>query len=219
MAKAAKKEDKTKTRDLEKTRRLILDAAADEFSEFGFPGARVDRISQRAGCNKAMIYYIYKDKQELHLAVLENLFEEKVHEVKTHLDKDKSGLEDLFPMLQGYLKIFIEKSAYARIILYDIATGAGTLRELKKRRPDLFAELDVIAAMFEDMGESGVIRKTDPDKTVTMIVLLVIGMANVLPHMDLIAPKNTARYKSLSDQKKWQAYLSEIMGRILTPDD
>lgn len=218
MAKAAKQENKTKTRDLEKTRRLILDAAADEFSEFGFPGARVDRISHKAGCNKAMIYYIYKDKQELHLAVLENLFEEKVQEVKTHLDKGKSNLEDLFPMLRGYVNTFIEKSAYARIILYDIATGAGTLRVLKKRRPDLFAELDVIAAMLANLGETGVIRKTDPDKTVTMIVLLVIGMANVLPHMDLIAPKNTARYKSLVDRKQWLAFLSDIMGRVLKPD-
>ena len=214
-----KQASKKKARDLEKTRRLILDAAAEEFSEHGFPGARVDRISQRAGCNKAMIYYIYKDKQELHLAVLENLFEEKVKEVRAYLEKDKSGLEDLFPILRAYLQTFLEKSAYARIVLYDIATGARTLRELKNRRPDLFAELDAIAAMLEDLSQAGAIRKTDPDKGVTVIVLLVIGLANVLPHMDLIAPPGSARLKKLSDQNKWLAFLSDILDRILTPED
>ena len=215
---AVKADKKAKTRDLEKTRRLILDAAAQEFAEYGFPGARVDRISRLAGCNKAMIYYIYKDKQELHLAVLENLFEEKVKEVKAHLDKDKSGLADLFPLLRGYLQTFIEKTAYARIVLYDIATGARTLRDLRKRRPDLFEELDVIADMLEGMGQAGLIHDIDPDKGVTLIVLIVIGLANMLPHMDLIAPPDSTRCKNLSDQKKWLAFLSDIFGRILQPD-
>ena len=210
---------KSKTRDLEKTRRLILDAAAEEFAAYGFPGARVDRISRGAGCNKAMIYYLYKDKQDLHLAVLENLFEEKVKEVKTHLDKDISGLEDLFPMLRGYLQTFIEKTAYARMVLYDIATGARTLRDLRKRRPDLFAELDMVADMLGSMGHSGQIHDIDPDKGVTLIVLLVVGLANILPHMDLIAPRDSTRFKNLSDQKKWLAFLSDIFGRILQPDD
>ena len=213
-----KPENKTKTRDLEKTRRLILDAAADEFSEYGFTGARVDRISRRAGCNKAMIYYVYKDKRELHLAVLENLFEEKVKEIKRHLTSDQHGLAELFPMLEGYLKTFLEKKAYARIILYDIATGAQTLRELKDRRPDLFAELDIIAAMFEDMAKAGHIRGIDTDKAVTMIVLLVVGMANMQPHMDLIAPPGSARFKALSDPKKWLSFLSDALARMLAPD-
>ena len=41
MAKAAKQENKTRTRNNSKTRRPILDAAAEELSKYGFPGARV----------------------------------------------------------------------------------------------------------------------------------------------------------------------------------
>ena len=38
----------------------ILAAAALEFAERGFAGARVDRIARRARVNKAMLYYHFK---------------------------------------------------------------------------------------------------------------------------------------------------------------
>jgi len=206
-----------KERNLEKTRELILRTAAEEFSEYGFSGARVDRISRNAGCNKAMIYYIFKNKHELHLAVLENLFEEKIREVESHFREEKTSLTDLFPMLAGYLKVFFNNPAYARIILYDIATGAETLRELKQRRPDLFSELDTIADMLDGLGRAGIIRRLDPDKSVTVIVLLVVGLANILPHMDLIASPGTRKFKELSNQDKWLAFLADVLAVILQP--
>ncbi|MCD6588326.1 MAG: helix-turn-helix transcriptional regulator, partial [Candidatus Fermentibacteraceae bacterium] len=47
----------------------ILDAAAEEFAEKGFSGARVDEIARRAGINKAMLYYRIGDKEELYRRV------------------------------------------------------------------------------------------------------------------------------------------------------
>jgi AcrR family transcriptional regulator len=44
----------------------ILAAAAAEFAERGFAGARVDRIARRARVNKAMIYYHFASKQRLY---------------------------------------------------------------------------------------------------------------------------------------------------------
>ena len=43
----------------------ILEAAAAEFAERGFDGARGDSIALRAGVNKALIYYYYSNKEEL----------------------------------------------------------------------------------------------------------------------------------------------------------
>lgn len=49
----------------------ILKAATGEFARFGLGGARVDRISARAGVNKRMLYYYYGNKDDLFLTVLE----------------------------------------------------------------------------------------------------------------------------------------------------
>lgn len=212
------KEDGKKERDLARTRQAILDASAEEFAEYGFSGARVDRISQKAGYNKAMIYYIFENKDELYLAVLENLFEEKIREVETHLKNGNIEKVDLFSMMAAYLKTFIKKQSYARVILYDIASGGRTLRMLKDKRPDLFAELDVITGLIRSMGTAGLIRGIDPDKSVIVILLLVIGLANLLPHADLITPPGTDRFKSLTDEDQWLAFLIDLVVRIIRPD-
>ena len=52
----------------------ILNAAAREFAERGYAGARVDRIARRAAVNKAMLYYHFKSKQQLYRTLLRQMF-------------------------------------------------------------------------------------------------------------------------------------------------
>src|SRR5215468_12282832 len=58
----------------EKTRAAILKAALEEFSHEGVAGARTDEIARRAGVNKALLYYYFKDKEGLYSAALEEVF-------------------------------------------------------------------------------------------------------------------------------------------------
>ena len=58
-------------RDADRSQATILAAARDEFAEHGLGGARMDRIAERAGLNKRLIYYYFDDKEQLFRAVLE----------------------------------------------------------------------------------------------------------------------------------------------------
>ena len=58
-------------RDPAKNQERILKAATAEFARHGLGGARVDRIAERAGANKRMLYYYYGNKEALFLAVME----------------------------------------------------------------------------------------------------------------------------------------------------
>lgn len=49
----------------EETRRRILRAATEEFARHGIAGARVDRIAQRSGMSKPMIYTYFGAKEQL----------------------------------------------------------------------------------------------------------------------------------------------------------
>ena len=62
-------------RNPERTRARILEAARVEFARDGLGGARVDRITARAGSNKRMIYYYFGNKESLFLAALESAYE------------------------------------------------------------------------------------------------------------------------------------------------
>ncbi len=61
-------------RDADRSQSTILAAARDEFSEHGLGGARMDRIAERAGLNKRLIYYYFEDKDKLFQAVLEQAY-------------------------------------------------------------------------------------------------------------------------------------------------
>ena len=64
----------TRTRDADRTQQAILRAAVAEFSDAGLGGARVERIAERAGVNKRLLYYYFGSKDDLFLAVLEQTY-------------------------------------------------------------------------------------------------------------------------------------------------
>ncbi|WP_374668799.1 TetR/AcrR family transcriptional regulator [Ramlibacter sp.] len=73
-------------RDADRSQSTILAAARDEFAEFGLGGARMDRIAERAGLNKRLIYYYFADKEHLFQAVLEQAYRDiRAEEARLHL--------------------------------------------------------------------------------------------------------------------------------------
>lgn len=77
-----------RSRDADRSQQTILLAARDEFALYGLSGARVDRIAERADINKRLIYYYFKSKDDLFLAVLENTYADiRAAEQKLHLDE------------------------------------------------------------------------------------------------------------------------------------
>ena len=94
MARAAEASDDgvvPKQRDAERTQKEILAAALHEFAAFGLGGARVDRIAERAGLAKRLIFYYYGSK--------ENLFGATLRESYRGIRDAEKGLrlEDLAP--------------------------------------------------------------------------------------------------------------------------
>jgi AcrR family transcriptional regulator len=53
--------------DADRSRRLLLAAALDEFAAKGYAGARVQEIAARAGVNKQLINYYFDSKEGLYL--------------------------------------------------------------------------------------------------------------------------------------------------------
>ena len=53
----------------------ILSAAASEFAQHGFAGARVERIAAAAGVNKQLLFHYFGSKRGLHQAALRSLLE------------------------------------------------------------------------------------------------------------------------------------------------
>lgn len=79
--------DDARTRDADRSQQAILLAAREEFAQHGLAGARVDRVAERAGLNKRLIYYYFSSKDELFLAVLESAYSDiREAEQQLHLN-------------------------------------------------------------------------------------------------------------------------------------
>lgn len=54
----------------ERTRAAILDAAAAEFDEHGYDGARLERIVERTGATKGAVYFHFRSKLDIAQALV-----------------------------------------------------------------------------------------------------------------------------------------------------
>ena len=58
----------------ERSRAAILEAAADEFDQHGYAGARLERIVERTGLTKGAVYFHFPSKLDLAKALLEEKY-------------------------------------------------------------------------------------------------------------------------------------------------
>ena len=63
-----------RTRDPERTKGQILEAAIGEFAANGFDGAKVHQIAKSAGCNARLIYHYFDNKERLYAAALGEIY-------------------------------------------------------------------------------------------------------------------------------------------------
>lgn len=94
----------------------IISAAIDEFSEKGYYGARVSTIAERAGVSKALLYYHFKNKQDIM-----NKIEDKLVDVLVNiLDNVYSDYEEEGFQLEQHrsaMKTILENKEILRILI------------------------------------------------------------------------------------------------------
>jgi TetR/AcrR family transcriptional regulator len=98
----------------EKDRRRseIVDAAEALYSEIGWDAVTMDQVARRARLSRALLYVYFKDKQDLHLALVERaldaLRESFIEAQRGHAD----GLREVEAIGRAYLAYAREKPHY-----------------------------------------------------------------------------------------------------------
>ncbi len=169
----------------EKTRAAILKAALEEFAHEGVTGARTDEIARRAGVNKALLYYYFKDKDGLYAASLEQVFYGLFEKVMAVLERtDLPPREKLLLYAQAHFDYIASSPMYPRLVQREfMRSGTRTLSPIASRilerygRP-IYARLEKLIA---EGAESGDFRKVDPTHTVTSILGTIVFYFISLP--------------------------------------
>jgi len=105
----------------------ILAAAALEFAERGYAGARVDRIARRARVNKAMLYYHFDNKQGIYRTLLRGTFGALAGQLEAIAAGPEPPPEKLERAVTA-MAAFVDAHAYfPSIMLREVAEGGHHL--------------------------------------------------------------------------------------------
>lgn len=104
---------------VDQTRARILDAATEEFAAHGIAGARIDRIAERSGMSKPMIYTYFGGKAKLFDAVFD------AH-VIANSERVPFDAVDLAGYATGLYDAYLADPALLRLVMWKRLERDGT---------------------------------------------------------------------------------------------
>lgn len=203
----------------EKTRAAIMKAALEEFSDEGVAGARTDEIARRAGVNKALLYYYFKDKEGLYSAALEEVFSGLHDKVMAVLSSSNLGpRECLLRYVQAHFDYIASKPVYPRLVQREFMRTAGrtlsptATRIMEKYGKAIYSKLrDLIRSGIE----SGDFRHVDPMQTVTSILGTIVFYFISLPAQQVMTAGDPASAERIAQRR--QAVLDFVAAAVFKP--
>jgi len=148
--------------------------AVKEFSQYGFDGARIDRIAKNAKINKAMIYYHFKGKEALYEHILNMIVTGIYNTVSVLVTENPSSEKDMTNLIKGYSTyIGTVDEQYIKIILRELAAGG---KYFKKITIPVLLEpmMKRVTLMFKKGQQTGLFTDIDPVFTMIQLVGSII---------------------------------------------
>lgn len=111
----------------------ILVAARDRFLLEGVDGASLRQIAKDAGTNIGMVYYYYPTKDDLFVAVVENVYEKLLADVVERLAADVPPEQRLLRLYLRVASASDEEFAVVRLILREAMISSHRLSHVAQR--------------------------------------------------------------------------------------
>ena len=157
------------------TKERIKTAAWEVFVEKGRDGARMQEIADRAGANKAMIYYYFTSKDILFEEIIKDIFKQLISNVKLSVLKQDHKPEDIVRiMVDTYIDLLENHPYLARVMTRELLSENPIIKKIIKSLfetegfdlPTEFVHIIILNS------QSGAIRQVDPIQT----ILSFLGM-------------------------------------------
>jgi AcrR family transcriptional regulator len=162
----------------EANRARILKAAIDEFASRGFKGASMDAIAARTHTTRAMINYYFGGKEQVYLAVLEQVYAE-IREAEGELDLEHLPPVDAIRRIVEFTyQYYLAHQYFVRIVVAENQAKGRHFRKSKAMRTLNRPIIDRLARVLERGQAEGLFRGgVDPVEIHKSIAAL--GMFNV----------------------------------------
>jgi TetR/AcrR family transcriptional repressor of nem operon len=171
----------TVTKNSEKTRRQILDAAFNEFYMNGFQGSSINRIVDEAGTTKGAMFHHFRGKNDLGYAVVREVI--YPHLKERWADPLANSTDPITDLKRLFRQCMKEEIATGRLVqgcpLNNLAQEMSPLDEkFRKSLEQIYgAWRECLAAAFARGIKAGTVRKgVSPSKVAAFIVAAQAGI-------------------------------------------
>ncbi len=181
------------------SRAAILRAAGHIFAEKGLEGARTEEIAAAAGVNKALLYYYFKSKDDLYLAILEGHMKDFSERASRVLASEGPAGEMVLEYVSTHFDFMSARPDYPRLVQrFMMARGRPFERLARKYLLPVGAKFQKVI----DRGvRSGELWPSDSSHTAVSLVALTVFYFSAAPilkaasHVDPYDPVQLARRK------------------------
>jgi TetR/AcrR family transcriptional regulator len=186
------------------TVRRIVVAARKVFAQKGLTGARMDEIARVAGVNKALPYYYFRNKEELHRFVLETMIAQISGQMESPAVLDMDPRERVRALVNITFDFVMRNPAYPRLIQREMMAARRNLHWMvvAHHRP---LHQRAVKTIREGIA-NGQFREVDPDQMVFTIFGMIMfyfatgQLASQIWNRDIWDPKNVEqRRRSVLD--------------------
>jgi TetR/AcrR family transcriptional regulator len=128
------------------TREKILASATDIFSELGYQKTSMDMIAANAGISKGALYYFFKNKASLYLAVVEEGLNILDNQIRAIADSGLAKKDTIRNIIKVYFNTCLDYPQFAITILNADTRGlddqlADKIRDLMKKQIQQFINI------------------------------------------------------------------------------
>lgn len=161
----------------------ILDAAQEVFATYGYHGATIDEVAERAGISKPNLHYYFKRKRDLYLAVLRRTLEIWLVPLR-ELDPAGDPAVEIGNYIAQKVQLSRRFPAASRVFANEIVQGAPflkrylqtNLRQVVKRK----------ARVIQHWIDQGKLAPIDPYHLIFLIWAATQHYADFVPQIKAV---------------------------------
>ncbi|MEY4133695.1 MAG: hypothetical protein RL386_45 [Bacteroidota bacterium] len=196
------------------TEEKILEAARELFADRGYSGVRMREIAARAGINKGLLHYYFRNKEALFISVFKESFSRFSRKLNDIMASEQKLPDKIDTIVEEYMSLLIANPNLPGFIISELHTNTaafvGEIMSLPDR-PD--PSLLVMQLHLE--AQMGRIRPNDPFHTVLHILSICAFPFVAKPIFQRIARLDDEGYLQLMQQRK--AAIKDFIRNALVP--
>lgn len=137
--------------DVPDMRSVIIRAAADAFAADGYASTTIDDLADRIGATKGLVYYHFRSKFDIYLAVFEHGMNRLRAEIDEEVSAGGTGLERLQAMSRAHLINLMTHLGHHHAIHQGVRGQMSAA--LKPRQRQALVELNALRLDYENLFE------------------------------------------------------------------